>query len=66
MQIHDHNITLKYLLKSPELRSKITNEAGVKMAINENVFKPLSQFLHKQKVVSSFNICASSTLGVIG
>ncbi len=65
-QIHDNNIILQYIIKLPQLRRKITNETGVKMAINENVFDPLFQFLDKQRISGSFEPCDPSAFGVIG
>jgi len=36
------------------------------MAINENVFDPLFQFLDKQRISGSFEPCDPSAFGVIG
>ncbi|CAF3733764.1 unnamed protein product [Rotaria socialis] len=38
----------------------------VKMAINEYVFKPLSQYLLKKEINSVFTLCSSNEDGVIG
>lgn len=65
-QIHNNNLSLQYLIKSPELRPKITNEIEIKIAINENAFEPLSQYLRKKEINSFFKLCSSGAHDVIG
>ncbi|CAF2115388.1 unnamed protein product [Rotaria magnacalcarata] len=65
-QIQNNDLTLEYLIESPELRLKIRNEIQVKSAINDNVFKPLSQYLRKKEINSFFQPCSSNEHGVIG
>ncbi|CAF2066951.1 unnamed protein product, partial [Rotaria magnacalcarata] len=64
-QIQNNDLTLEYLIKSPELRPKITNEAEVKMGINEYAFEPLSQYLREKEINSLFKLCSSNEHGVI-
>ncbi|CAF1470058.1 unnamed protein product, partial [Rotaria sordida] len=43
--IRKNDITVQYLIKAPRLRPEVTSEEEVIVAIIENVFDPLSQFL---------------------
>lgn len=66
MPIHKNNIIVQYLIQALELRQKITNEIEAIMAITENVFKPLFQFLRKQKIDLSFQIGSPGESAVKG
>ncbi|CAF3340700.1 unnamed protein product [Rotaria socialis] len=65
-QIQNDDLTLQYLIESPELRPEITDETEVKHAMIDNVFEPLSQYLRKKEINSLFKSCSSSAHGVIG
>ena len=43
-----NGVIIQYLRESLALQPEVTNETEVKIAINEKVFKPLSECLHKQ------------------
>ncbi|CAF4559648.1 unnamed protein product, partial [Rotaria sp. Silwood2] len=61
-----NDITVQYLIKAPTLHPKITGETAIIVAINDNVFEPLSQFLKKQELYCSFEIDGSNAPEIIG